>query len=352
MAGWTAHHLWGCRRCQLYDLNSFSSGYTGLVGKDQVFGGIGNDTVHWNSVDTGDVADGGAGSDTLVIRFDFLGASTTLPVAFALGPVTGCYVSGIFGLSAAKFERVEIYASDGDDILSGGAPGDQLFGGKGSDTLSGLGGNDIISTGTGNFVASGGGGSDLLVLDLSNNFEAILLRLTNAMSVSTSLTVGSAMGFEALNVVSGSGDDRLTGGDLGDSLNGGAGDDVLFGGLRADQVITGGDDAVLTTLFAGGTSHVTDFDHARDTIGLAGFTNLLPYGTLDPARLLFGSFAAAPAATLAGPQFFHDPTTGNLWQDRNGTGAAPAVLVMVLDTNPLIGASDFVVADWFDNALI
>lgn len=49
----------------LYDINSFTSSFQGLPGKDHVFGGTGDDTVWFNSVVTGDIADGGSGTDSL-----------------------------------------------------------------------------------------------------------------------------------------------------------------------------------------------------------------------------------------------------------------------------------------------
>ena len=70
-----------------------------------------------------------------------------MPVEFALGPTTACFVNGILGLTALNFERVDITASNGDDVLTGAALGDTLRGGTGNDVLSGLGGDDLIDVG-------------------------------------------------------------------------------------------------------------------------------------------------------------------------------------------------------------
>ncbi|MEO8242416.1 MAG: calcium-binding protein [bacterium] len=239
----------------LYDLNSYTSGFSGLVGKDTLFGGAGDDTLWFNSVDSSDIGDGGGGTDTLVIRFNFLGASTDLPVSFALGPTTACYVDGILGLTALNFERVDIWASNGNDILTGGKLDDTLRGGGGDDTLSGLGGDDLVDVGTGNFAAFGGGGTDTLVIDLSNEFDPVRLSLDGHFKLSTNLTVGSADGFEVFSVTTGAGDDHLTGDALNDSLNGATGADVLYG--------AGGDDLLTLGLGAGrayggdGNDHIT-----------------------------------------------------------------------------------------------
>lgn len=86
-------------------------------------------------------------------------------------------------------------------------------------------------------------------------------------------------------------------------------------------------------------------------IGVAGVNfgaGALPNGTIGPTRLVFGSFATARAATMAGPQYFYDQTTANLWQDRDGTASSGAMtLVLVFDNHPLIDASDLVVGDYF-----
>ena len=66
---------------------------------------------------------------------------------------------------------------------------------------------------------------------------------------------------------------------------------------------------------------------------------------------MFGSFATAPVATLAGPQVFYDQTTGNLRQDRNGSGSATPWLASAPDNRPVLYASDSVVADYLCNAL-
>ena len=136
---------------------------------------------------------------------------------------------------------------------------------------------------------------------------------------------------------------------------GNAGDNQFYGGGGGTDLVTtgAGADTVLAYKFQSGTStHVTDFNPAQDSIGLAGFNfgaAALPNGPLDAARLVFGSFATAPTATMVGPQFFYDQSLGNLWQDRDGTGAAAAVLVLVLDNHPLIDASDLIVGDYVFN---
>lgn len=221
----------------LYDLNSIDSSFTGLIGKDRIFGGAGNDTVWFNSVDSPDAAVGGSGRDTLVVRFNFLGAHTSLAVEYALGDGSIVYVTGEKGLRTTGFEQLVFYASDGDDIIAGGALNDSLYGGNGTDYLNGLGGDDWIDVGTGSFTAYGGKGRDTLVIDLSPIAMAQKLHMSSNFTLSMPDITGTATGFEVFSVKTGSGDDRVIGAALNDSLDGGTGGDALYG-ANGDDLLT------------------------------------------------------------------------------------------------------------------
>ncbi len=223
----------------LYDINSYQSGFSGLIGKDRVFGGDGDDTIWFNSVDGGDIANGGAGLDTLVVRFDFLGASTNLPITFALGTQTAVYVDGILGLSVSAIERVDFTASEGADILTGGKLGDTLRGMGGYDQLSGLAGDDLIDTGRGGFVADGGAGNDTLRVDLSDQAGVVVTFAGGGVSFNTGSITGSATGFEHIDLKGGAGDDLFTGDLNSDTLDGGTGADTLYGGGGDDRLVLG-----------------------------------------------------------------------------------------------------------------
>ena len=85
-----------------------------------------------------------------------------------------------------------------DNVLTGDATANDLFGGGGNDTLSGLGGNDILDGGTGNDQLYGGADNDILYGGLGN--------------------------------------DLLDGGSGNDQLTGGAGNDIYIIDAAADVV--------------------------------------------------------------------------------------------------------------------
>src|SRR4051812_37661487 len=125
-------------------------------------------------------------------------------------------------------ERVEGWL--GDDTLSGGGGSDHLFGGEGNDFLEGgLGadqlygdeGSDVLSADADDLVVDGGAGVDRAVLNFSRTSSAI----TYQVGVDTSIGSTVIRSIEQATFTAGSGNDRLTGGGLADTLNGGSGDD-------------------------------------------------------------------------------------------------------------------------------
>ena len=122
---------------------------------------------------------------------------------------------GVFG------NRDILMGGSGDDTIDGGAGRDFIFGGSGNDSLIGGEGGDFIRGGTGNDVIEGGAGGDFLTGD--------------------------------------GGDDLIDGGEGHDTLVGGRGDDTLTGGEGRDTFVI---------VAQPGTTTITDFDIANDTIDL------------------------------------------------------------------------------------
>ena len=106
------------------------------------------------------------------------------------------------------------------------------------------------------------------------------------------------------NLIGGSGNDRLTGNDIANAINGGAGNDVIDGGLGNDT-LTGGLGADTFAYRNGyGQDTITDFNRGQgDTIDLAGnnsvssYTDLLSKTTQSGADTLI-TFAAGQALKL------------------------------------------------------
>ncbi len=107
----------------------------------------------------------------------------------------------------------------GDDTLDGGAGKDKLYGGDGNDKLIGGAGNDELYGGKGNDTLEGGSGDDTLEGDAGDD------------------ALYGGKGNDTLH--GGSGDDKLDGGAGNDLLRGVAGDDTLYGGKGADKLYGG-----------------------------------------------------------------------------------------------------------------
>jgi Ca2+-binding RTX toxin-like protein len=207
--------------------------------QDTLFGGEGNDGV---SVGLLDVADGGAGTDTLLVTLDGMNQGVSLDLTTgdrfaAIAAVTGGsytnfetistlhtteYADVIRGLGVAS-----IYTFGGDDTVHADDINNTLGLGDGDDLAYGMGGNDLILGGFGNDRLYGGAGSDTIYADVDYDPTQ----------------------------PNGSGADFLDGGDGVDSLYGGAGDDVIVGGVGGDRIF--GEAGIDTVSYAGSTAGVS-----------------------------------------------------------------------------------------------
>ena len=257
------------------------------TGNDNLTGGAGDDVftfVAGTGLNTSDVVDGGADSDsviltgdTAVLANDFNGvknieaitivnttsnvAITTVNNLVAAGAVltlnASTLTTGIlnFNGSAELDGQFDVTAGNANDILLGGA---------GRDDLSGGGGNDIVNGGTGNDTLTGGAGNDIYVVDsagdiinetstlateidsvqASVNYTLTNINLEN-LTLTGTATVGTGnaddniiISTNTASTLSGAaGNDTLTGGDGADLLDGGAGNDSLIGGAGNDTYI-------------------------------------------------------------------------------------------------------------------
>ena len=249
-----------------------ASGFTSIVGIENVTGGAGADTLIGdglaNALNGGngndtligglgvDTLTGGAGTDTV----SYVGETDALVISLATGttqrgsaaaPVEDVLVTieNVIGGSGSD----SITGSTGNNLLDGGAGigNDSIDGGSGNDTLIGGDGNDQLFGGVGTNSIDGGAGND--------------------------------------TIVGGAGNDTLLGGDGNDSFSYAFGDgvDSFNGGTGADSLsITGtaGNDALSVvfngtsiTSFTGGTitgieSITADLSAGTDTLSYAGTT--------------------------------------------------------------------------------
>jgi trimeric autotransporter adhesin len=183
-----------------------------------------------------DLLEGGAGADTLIggdgrDTASYLQAAQGVVVSLEnpttnTGDALGDTFQGIENLEGSEF----------DDVLTGDAQANWLYGGPGDDMLYGKAGNDLLFSGVGRDTLDGGDGNDTAVY--SSSSEAV-----NANLAQNRGQGGDAEGdtYNAVENITGSRyADTLVGDAANNTLDGGRGNDTLAGGAGAD-VLQGGD---------------------------------------------------------------------------------------------------------------
>ncbi|WP_151717951.1 calcium-binding protein [Gemmobacter serpentinus] len=279
------NHLWGREGHDRLE---------GLGGADRLFGGSGNDTLIGGP--GADRLYGGAGSDIA----SYAGSSAAIRIDLSRGIVsggdaTGDRLTGIEGFIGGQ-GRDTLIGSNGHNYLNGGAGNDSLSGGAGHDNLQGDTGDDTLIGGPGNDTLNGGGGVDLANYD-GRHAVAINLAWTRAQYTGGH---GTDLLLWIENVLTGWGNDTVTGnaaanriwlGSGNDRAYGGAGNDSLLGARGAD-LLEGGEghdllqgEADNDTLRGGaGNDRLYGDDGDDSVLGDAGADTI--YGGVGNDRLL------------------------------------------------------------------
>jgi Ca2+-binding RTX toxin-like protein len=282
-------------------------------------------------------------------------SSTDLGNAFAGGGVSlAAYMPTI--LSGNDTVRGSAY----DDYLLGYDGADRLYGNGGNDGLDGGNGNDILDGGAGKDVMIGGLGNDTYIVDsagetvvedpsagtdlvkssitytLGANVEKLLLTGTAAVTGKGNDLANTITGNSAANVLKGvGGDDTLKGAGGNDTLYGGTGKDTLYGDAGADTYVF---DTPLNA--ATNVDKIMGFSAADDTIALDDdiFTAVGAVGTLGAAAFFSGT-----AAHDASDRIIYNSSTGNIYYDPDGDGAAAQVLFAHVAAGTALTNADFVI---------
>ena len=257
----------------------------GGTGQDSVDGGLGNDQVTM-AVSAGnvDIADGGAGSDTLVLVGTVSGdGAVTVDLSSVADQVIHIGTADPEVLVQKNFEHLDatglggsvhvtgnaranvftgtgthdtLMGKAGNDVLKGGEGSDTLVGEEGNDRLEGGDGNDILNGGLGNDTMIGGAGDDDYVIGQGS--DVLLEQLDGGIDfVNSSITHTLGANFEFLllsgtRAINGTGnelDNTLTGNSAANMLRGREGNDTFFGGAGNDRLDGGvGDDTYHVTL--------------------------------------------------------------------------------------------------------
>jgi Ca2+-binding RTX toxin-like protein len=339
----------------------------GFGGNDGIAGGAGNDTLLGGT--GADVLNGGAGRDTMLggagndtyivdnIADKVYETTTTTSTTNAGGTDTvRSSISYTLGSFVEKLVLTGSATINGTgnalgNSLTGNAAANSLNGGTGADTMLGGGGNDIyvvdnsgdkVYESTTTTSTTNAGGTDTVRSSISyalgSFVEKLVLTGSGPINGSGNTLANTITGNAAKNLLSGSsGNDTISGGAGNDTLVGGAGNDSLTGGAGLDVFRF---NAALSA--TANRDKITDFVVADDTIQLenAVFMSLSTTGTLAAGRLRAG--AGVTSAADANDFLLYNATTGALYYDADGTGAASApVQFATLGTGLSLTASDF-----------
>lgn len=304
-----------------------------------VSGGAGDDHIVYNPLQN--LIDGGAGTDTLVLRqtakvmLDRQAASQVegntyvqnfenVDASAAPAGVTLVGSNKTNTLMGSAFaDRID--AGGGNDTVKGGAGNDIIDGGEGRDRIYGEAGNDTLVYNANDYLIDGGAGTDTLVL-----MQAAEVRLDRHAA---SQVDGSAYVryFENVDASASTGDVTLIGSNDANVLTGSAFADVLTGGGGADRFV------FTSTPTSSNPDVITDFAPSEDRIHLNGAAFGLASGSLQAGVLTTGT-----AAKDSNDWLIYDGVTGFLYFDADGSGNMQAPIAFaVLESKLAIKASSF-----------
>jgi Ca2+-binding RTX toxin-like protein len=224
---------------------------------------------------------------------------------------------------------------------TGNAGDNKITGNSGNNILAGANGNDIYC-----FNASTPLGSDTIqetttggidTLDFTGTNTAVRVNL-GTTAVQTAVTNNLKLTFSANNtienIISDSGNDRLTGNSLNNTLTGGGGNDQLTGQNGNDSLIGGFGDDLLTGgngsdnfIFNSsnlGIDAISDFTSGSDKIVLskAIFTalqSIIGNGFSQPAE--FASVADDDLVATSSAFIVYSTSSGSIYYNQNGSAA-------------------------------
>ena len=306
----------------------------GLSGDDILRGLEGNDTL--DGTDGNDTMVGGPGSDTFLVDSagdrvsesrNWDGIDTVIAtVDFRMGRahIENLILSEdslVATLGAGNGLANVITGNSGDNILDGGKNNDTLIGGFGNDTY-------LIRAPGDTAVEEFGEGIDTVRAFRSYALEAHVERLFMQ-------TVYTRDGNPAIFNGIGNGlDNTIVGTPFANTIIGREGRDTLKGQLGADAFVFD------RSLGADNVDRIIDFNtnaaNEGDTLKMKGSV----FGGMAAGALAAADFVAGTAALDASDRFIFDQTSGQLWFDADGSGAAAQQLVATFEQNAQVTAAD------------
>jgi Ca2+-binding RTX toxin-like protein len=247
-----------------------------LSGRAALLGGAGSDQLRPTALNTVIVGGDGAGDADLLSYDQF-----ATPLVMTRSPAEVRVQTD----PTPKLGIEQLAGGPGNDNMSGTGGQDVLLGGEGDDVIEGFGGGDVLDGGPGtntltyehgpNTVAvdlvAGTGG--VAPLDTLRSFRRILTGPGNDVVTGTSADEFFALGGGDDTLNAGAGNDTVSAGDGNDVLRGGLGTDVLDGGGGADTATydeRGASEPITVTL-----ATVGDDGAAGENDALPGIENVI-----------------------------------------------------------------------------
>ncbi|MBE8995132.1 calcium-binding protein [Microcystis aeruginosa] len=284
----------------------------------------------------------------------FLNANPTLPISVSATVAADNLTSvGLLSAGGNTVWRIENFGSADSATLVkvGGGFSTSLSVPANSFTFvrGGSAGTYILTTSAGSFTkASGPQINTIQTLALADSYNITGSNFNDTLFGGQNAdTLIGGLGDDHLNgqqqndfIDGGAGNDSLIGGGQNDTLIGGAGNDTLFGGAQNDTLTGGaGADRFAYDNTNQGVDTITDFSTAQvDLIQISasgtGFSGSGLVAGLLPGTQFFSSATAGPGSGDANTRFIYNTTNGNLWFDRDGTGATASVQLATLTGAP------------------
>jgi Ca2+-binding RTX toxin-like protein len=282
-------------------------------GADEIYAGLGDDTVLLSADGASDTVLGGGGADSIRVHETAMGSTAGNQVFAGEGNDT-IDGSTLLGNPGSTLNDT-LAGGGGDDVVLGGAGNNELYGGDGNDTIGDLEGADTVYAGFGNDTVFSGAGSDLLFGGGGNDYILNLTHLDQTVgdtvfggegndTIVGSFAFGGAdddyvavFGPSDGQVAGGAGNDTVLGGGGADTLYGGEGNDIIEGGVDGgDQLYAGAGNDTLTaydadTLFGAGGDDVVSVKGAAEAYGGDGNDSLAVTSGSDAASLNGGTGA-------------------------------------------------------------
>ena len=308
---WTNYEVYGGSGADQITTSYGSDEIAGGAGADTIIAGYGSDDIYINGIAeyaAGEVIDGGEDYDYIELNVTAADANKTIQL-LNVSNIEQIYVTEStinFNIDASLVDisgndfgyGLEIYANDGNNLITGTTGSDLVYGGGGNDTL--IGGQD--NGGYGDTVVFSGNLEDYSIIknndvytvrgfgevDTFIGFESVLFngqRFAVDELVTLNAVVTPFAVINGANAINGTElADFISAGAGNDTINGLGGDDVIDAGTGND-VVNGGygdDDFIDYDLSTDGADSITG------GAGLDGLSNLTSTGATQ-IRLSFAS---------------------------------------------------------------